>query len=224
MTENPKKTVQFGSGISPQERSTGTRILTNGEITKAFQFRHKVIVEQLGWCPGNGSGLETDDYDQWSTHFGTVGEEGLIAYARALHSTDPEKYMLFNEFRKILGEEKAKKILSEVDEEISCEISRLISSSGITSGERQVAVFQLYARMCRWGIAENKTKWYIVVDERLAIKFGELGFVFEVLSRGEFFPGNGVCVAACLDLRASLESVKRNPGLYEAIFQGVDQI
>lgn len=224
MTGNPKKTVQFGSAISPQERVVGTRQLTNGELRQAYELRYRTIVEELKWWPGDGSGVEMDDYDPWCYHFGNVWESGVVAYARIFHSSKPEKYMLFNEFKKVLGDERADEILKGVDEEISCEVSRLVSSPDLSSSDRRLAVLQLYGEMCRWGLAVGKTKWYIVIDERLMLRFAEFGFVFEELGRGEFFPGNGECIAACLDLQESFERVKQNPGLHDAIFKKVERI
>ncbi len=224
MSRNSVKTVRLGTAMCFQERMVGVRQLVRGELPQVYELRYRVIKEELGWLPKDGTGIESDDYDSWCDHFGNIGESGFLAYARVFHSSSPSKYMLFNDFKKILPDDRIDKILSQVDEDISCEVTRLVSSPDLSSADRRLAVFQLYAHMCRWGLSIDMTKWYIVVQERLMFQFREFGFVFEELGRGEFSPGGGVCIAACLDLEASHEQVKKNPPLYEAIFQGLQRI
>jgi len=77
------------------------KILKFNELEKAYQFRYKIFCEELGWLPLNPDKKESDEYDQFSIHFGVFSKDGrLVGYSRFI--LPKRNFMLEKEFKDLL--------------------------------------------------------------------------------------------------------------------------
>jgi acyl homoserine lactone synthase len=148
-----------------EKRSMLVKLLTEPEeLSKAYRLRHEVFVEKLRWVPGNPERLETDRYDEHSTHLGAFEGSDLVGYCRFTPYGKP--WMLTGEFEWYKG---------PIDCD-STEFSRL-ATDPTAPNQRAILAELFYAASwlitTRWVYAET-THRRLPVYQRMGLVYSEL--------------------------------------------------
>ena len=177
---------------------TARNILDAHEIIQAYQLRHRIFCETLGWRPEAGNGLEIDNYDIEAIFFGVFDEKNkLLAFLRII---TPEKpFMLENEFIDLVGPDH--KIRKESD---TVEISRFCVAPEIkTCLSFNVKPYHIYILLYKsvyhWCIKNNIRYTYLVIGRPLFRLLQMQGFPCKALGKPKRMPDGFVTVAAIME-------------------------
>ena len=144
-----------------------SKILTTPEeMEQAYRLRHEVFVDRLHWVHGNPERLETDRYDDHSTHVGIFDNDELVGYCRVIPWSRP--WMLTGVFDWYKG---------PIDSN-SVELSRLALDVSVPN---QCA---LLAKLLYETSKYFNCKWvYTETTHRRVPVYRRMGIVFEELDR-----------------------------------------
>ncbi len=181
---------------------------TKVDLTKAYQLRHRVFAERLGWVPQTAQRQETDMYDAWGVTLGLFGGEGtLLGAARLLPGSGV--FMLENEFRSLLPAHHV--IRKESD---TAEITRLAVSPEIKDRNFATRVMLgVLKGAYQWAVRNNIRYYYLETEPRFLVSLRMLGFPCEAIGPAVKLPPAGVeTVAALYDMvRFDRENGERRP-------------
>ncbi len=187
---------------------------TKEELTQAYQLRHRVFAEKLGWVPPTEDGQEMDMYDLWGVTIGVLDHDGtLLGMARLLPSSG--KFMLENEFGALLpGDYTIRK------EQDTAEITRLAVNPDIQDAKlsSQVMLGTLKG-IYQWAVENEIRYYYLEVEHRFLRALRMLGFPCEPIGPVVKLPPAGAgAVAALYDMaRFDNENMEKRPGFLEWI-------
>ncbi len=169
-------------------------IQTREERDQAFQLRHAVYCQQLGWVPACPDGRERDRYDPGSTTLGVFADHGqLLGLVRLIPPDRP--FMLEDDFRALLPP--GYRLHKGPD---AAEITRLTTlARGMRSPGAAPVASLLYKAIYRWSCAGNVRFLYIVVETRFFERLRRRGLPCIALGPPYRFGAGPPVVAARLD-------------------------
>lgn len=135
---------------------------TKGDLTQAYQLRHRVFAERLKWVPERPDRLEADEYDTWSTSIGVFANETrLLGLVRMTHA--PVPFMLESDFSAcLMGSHRVRK---ETD---TAEITRLAVDPAIADRGLSARLMKvIFKGMYQWCLLHDVRYTYMVVEHRL---------------------------------------------------------
>ncbi len=184
------------------------------ELTQAYQLRHRVFAEKLGWVPPTEDGQEMDMYDLWGVTIGVLDHDGtLLGMARLLPSSG--KFMLENEFGALLpGDYMIRK------EQDTAEITRLAVRPDIQDAKLSTQVMLGTLKgIYQWAVENGIRYYYLEVEHRFLRALRMLGFACEPIGPVVKLPPAGAgAVAALYDMaRFDKENLEKRPGFLEWI-------
>jgi acyl homoserine lactone synthase len=187
---------------------------TKEELTQAYQLRHRVFAEKLGWVPPTEDGQEMDMYDLWGVTIGVLDHDGtLLGMARLLPSSG--KFMLENEFGALLpGDYTIRK------EQDTAEITRLAVNPDIQDAKLSTQVMLGTLKgIYQWAVENEIRYYYLEVEHRFLRALRMLGFPCEPIGPVVKLPPAGAgAVAALYDMaRFDNENMEKRPGFLEWI-------
>jgi len=187
---------------------------TKEELTQAYQLRHRVFAEKLGWVPPTEDGQEMDMYDLWGVTIGGIDNDGtLLGMARLLPSSG--KFMLENEFGALLpGDYTIRK------EQDTAEITRLAVNPDIQDAKLSTQVMLGTLKgIYQWAVENEIRYYYLEVEHRFLRALRMLGFPCEPIGPVVKLPPAGAgAVAALYDMaRFDNENMEKRPGFLEWI-------
>jgi len=187
---------------------------TKEELTQAYQLRHRVFAEKLGWVPPTEDGQEMDMYDLWGVTIGVLDHDGtLLGMARLLPSSG--KFMLENEFGALLpGDYTIRK------EQDTAEITRLAVNPNIQDAKLSTQVMLGTLKgIYQWAVENEIRYYYLEVEHRFLRALRMLGFPCEPIGPVVKLPPAGAgAVAALYDMaRFDNENMEKRPGFLEWI-------
>lgn len=187
---------------------------TKEELTQAYQLRHRVFAEKLGWVPPTEDGQEMDMYDLWGVTIGVLDHGGtLLGMARLLPSSG--KFMLENEFGALLpGDYTIRK------EQDTAEITRLAVNPDIQDAKLSTQVMLGTLKgIYQWAVENEIRYYYLEVEHRFLRALRMLGFPCEPIGPVVKLPPAGAgAVAALYDMaRFDNENMEKRPGFLEWI-------
>jgi N-acyl-L-homoserine lactone synthetase len=187
---------------------------TKEELTQAYQLRHRVFAEKLGWVPPTEDGQEMDMYDLWGVTIGVLDHDGtLLGMARLLPSSG--KFMLENEFGALLpGDYTIRK------EQDTAEITRLAVNPDIQDAKLSTQVMLGTLKgIYQWAVENEVRYYYLEVEHRFLRALRMLGFPCEPIGPVVKLPPAGAgAVAALYDMaRFDNENMEKRPGFLEWI-------
>lgn len=184
------------------------------ELTKAYQLRHRVFAEKLGWVPATEDGQEMDMYDLWGVTIGVLSHDGtLLGMARLLPSSG--KFMLENEFGALLPVDYS--IRKERD---TAEITRLTVDPDIQDAKLSTQVMLATLKgIYQWAVENEVRYYYLEVEHRFLRALRMLGFPCEPIGPVVKLPPAGAsAVAALYDMaRFDDENMEKRPSFLEWI-------
>lgn len=163
---------------------------------KAYQLRHQIFCQTLGWIPSSLDGQETDGYDPLSVSLGVFSvQEELLASFRVLPADQP--FMLETEFAPLIDPNY--RVRKEAD---TAEITRFTTAPGLW--ERGIPPGQisklLYKGMYQWSLANAVRYLYVVVEKRFWRALIISGYPYEPIGPFKALPpADAESVAAILD-------------------------
>lgn len=176
-------------------------IVAAEEIIQAYNLRHKVFSQELGWVPETKNALEADNYDNYAISFGVFNElNKLIAFIRLIPSSAP--FMIEKEFLSLVEPEH--KIRKEAD---TVEASRLCvvpeARNDVISGNFGVhsITMLLYKGIYHWCMKNDIRFLYLVVEYKIYRLLCARGFPCQLLGRPTLMPDGVIAVAAIMDWR-----------------------
>jgi len=184
--------------------------LNQHEIEKAYRFRYKIFCEELKWLPNNNNEKESDEYDQYSVHFGVFSRSGeIVGYSRII--LPGNSFTLEKEFTDLLDPNYC--IRKEKD---TVEISRLAVKKELRGRQESATKISmlLYKIMYQWAVKNGVRYWYMVVETDY-LKVLQMFFPCKSIGPVKEYQPNVSSVAALLDIREAESIVsKTNPALY----------
>ena len=159
----------------------------NDLLNRIFVFRYQIYCEELGWissedCP---DGKETDEYDGISFHLCAMLDEEVVGCARVIR---PEM---------ILPTERFLRIPLGIDRNLTCEISRLITSKKHRKGIVEFGLLREIYHLClRKGISFA----YALMENKLKRQLAFRGIVFNQIGEPGPYIGADSIMPCLLDL------------------------
>lgn len=183
-----------------QEGSFVIKNLSNDdEMNQAFQLRHRIFCEDLGWVPQSDNLMETDGYDWHAAHIGVFNENHrIVAFSRLVF---PGTYfMIEKEFSSLIGPHHI--IRKQYD---TTEASRLcvapesrktlVHSDFGSHGLSMLA----YKGMYHWCLMHNIRYVYMVVEQKVYRMLQAKGFRSQTVGEPRTMPDGCIAVAAFVD-------------------------
>jgi acyl homoserine lactone synthase len=176
------------------------RVICDDTITLAYELRHKVFAEELGWVQQNDNGLEQDAYDKYAEHFGVFKNTNILSYLRLV--TPDYRFMLEKEFSNLVSPGYVLRKDSDTRE-----VSRLCVDFDERStrfctdiGQLGVSMF-LYRRVYQWCAEFNVRYLYLVVEYKVFRLLKMLGFPCALIGEPTRMSDGIVAAAAIMDWR-----------------------
>lgn len=177
---------------------TARNILDTHEIIQAYQLRHRIFCETLGWRPEAGNGLEIDDYDIEAIFFGVFNEKNkLLAFLRIIL---PEKrFMLENEFIDLVGpDHKIRKARDTVEISRFCIAPEIKTCLSFNVKPYHIYIL-LYKSVYHWCIQNNIKYTYLVIGRPLFRLLQMQGFPCKAIGKPKRMPDGFVTIAAIME-------------------------
>ena len=182
-----------------------------GDLQKAYQLRHLIFAEELGWVLKTESGLEQDDYDKNAVAFGVFDKmNNLSAYMRLIMAGKP--FMMENEFSFLVSPEHH--IRKGMD---TAEVSRLCVAPGARNdtisgnfGLHSTSIFLLKG-VYQWCLQNHVNCLYAVTEEKIYRLYRAKGFPFKLIGEPRQMPDGVIAAALIMDWREfeELNKLKR---------------
>jgi acyl homoserine lactone synthase len=202
--------------IEITENDYTVRNLTGpGDLHKAYELRHLIFAEELGWVPKSVAGLEIDDYDDNAVSFGVFDKKGgLSAYMRLIMSGKP--FMMEKEFSFLVSPEHS--LRKGMD---TAEVSRLCVAPGARNdtisgnfGLHSTSIFLLKG-VYQWCLKNRVDYLYAVTEEKIYRLYRAKGFPFKLIGEPRQMPDGVVAAALIMDWREFEEiNRQRRPRMY----------
>lgn len=186
------------------------------EKSMAYQLRHNVFCEELGWREQTQSGLEIDSYDTNAVFFAVFDKrQEMVASLRLILPGDT--FMLEKEFSCLVSKSAGIKKQSD-----RAEVSRLCvapqARNGIISCNFQlhtVSMF-LYKSVYHWCLVNHIRYLYFVVEDKVCRLLRAQGFPCKSLGEPKKWEDGMIAVAAIMDWREfeKINSAKKPELLY----------
>ncbi len=165
------------------------------EKDQAFRLRHQLFAETLRWVPEHPSGLEVDDYDDFTEMMALLDPaRRVLGLVRVHESTVP--YMIEKEFAVVLGSG-----LLPFKGRDTAELTRF----GVHSDARSLVLRTVHGRfdaitlmmkgLYRWSKRRSVHTLYAVTDDRVLRVLRMKGLPFEPMAEPKLMP-DGVSAVA----------------------------
>lgn len=190
------------------------RTMNKEDMQKAYSLRHHVFAEELRWVPTDPSGLEVDNYDSNSVHFGVFVGEELLAYLRLVTSTN--RFMIEEEFIGLVSDDHAirkYRDTSEISRLCLSQRGRDYKSISTDFGAYDITML-LYKCVYGW-CKEIKVRYlYFVVAKQVFRLLNARGFPCDLVGEPKNMPDGVIAAAAILDWKKfEMRSVSKKPRL-----------
>jgi acyl homoserine lactone synthase len=195
-------TFTGSKNIEITENDYTVRNLTEpGDLGKAYELRHLIFAEELGWVPQSVAGLEIDDYDTNAVSFGVFDKaDSLSAYMRLIMSGKP--FMMEKEFSFLVSPEH--RLRKGMD---TAEVSRLCVAPGARNdtisgnfGLHSTSIFLLKG-VYQWCLKNRVDYLYAVTEEKIYRLYRAKGFPFKLIGEPRQMPDGVVAAALIMDWR-----------------------
>jgi N-acyl-L-homoserine lactone synthetase len=169
------------------------------EMNQAYQLRHKVFSEDLGWVPQSDNFKEKDGYDWHSAHIGVFDKNHrIVAFSRLV--LPGTLFMIEKEFSSLIGaSHKIRKQHDTTEASRLCvapEARRMLAQSDFGShGLSMLAYKGIY----HWCIMHNIRFVYMVVELKVYRMLHAKGFHGQMVGEPRTMPDGCVAVAALID-------------------------
>jgi len=198
--------------IEIKENDFTVRNLTSaGDLQKAYQLRHLIFAEELGWVSKTEAGLELDDYDKNASAFGVFDKmNNLSAYMRLIMAG--KQFMMEKEFSFLVSPEHHLK--KGMD---TAEVSRLCVAPGARNdtvsgnfGLHSTSIFLLKG-VYQWCLKNRVDYLYAVTEEKIYRLYRAKGFPFKLIGEPKQMPDGVIAAALIMDWREfeTLNKLKR---------------
>ena len=179
--------------IEFREEEFVVRTLRDGELKRAYRFRHKVFAETLKWVPASPDGEEMDLYDLWGKTVGVLGRDGaLLGMARLLPSSG--MFMLEKDFGALLPD--GYRIRKAQD---TAEITRLAVDPDIRDTKLSTRIMlSVLKGIYQWAVQNEIRYYYLEVEHRFLRALRILGFPCEPIGPVVKLPPAGASAVAAL--------------------------
>ncbi|MGC2425254.1 MAG: acyl-homoserine-lactone synthase [Nitrospirota bacterium] len=182
-----------------------------GDLQKAYQLRHLIFAEELGWVSKTEAGLEIDDYDKNAVSFGVFDKtNNLSAYMRLIMAGKP--FMMENDFSFLVSPEHHLK--KGMD---TAEVSRLCVAPGARNdtisgnfGLHSTSIFLLKG-VYQWCLKNRIDYLYAVTEEKIYRLYRAKGFPFKLIGEPRQMPDGVIAAALIMDWKEfeNLNELKR---------------
>lgn len=194
-----------------EEGGYSVRVITEAsELSQAFQLRHRIFCEELGWVPETIDGMEIDEYDINAIPFGVFDPAGnLRAYLRLILTNKP--FMLKEIFGNLIGNGHVLRrdtFTAEVSRLCVAPEARKDSVSG-NFGAHNISMF-LYKGVYHWCLENDVRYLYLVVEEKIFRLLNAKGILCSLIGEPQSMPDGVNAVAGIIDWR---DVEKRNAAL-----------
>jgi acyl homoserine lactone synthase len=178
------------------------------DLRKAYELRHLIFAEELGWVSKTDAGLETDDYDRNAVSFGVFDRMNtLSAYMRLIMAGKP--FMMEKEFSFLVSPEH--RIRKGMD---TAEVSRLCVAPGARNdtisgnfGLHSTSIFLLKG-VYQWCLKNQVDYLYAVTEEKIYRLYRAKGFPFKLIGEPRQMPDGVIAAALIMDWR-EFEDINR---------------
>ena len=184
--------------------------LNVSERGDAYSLRAQVFSSELGWAPQNASGLEMDEFDKTSLHFGIFTPTGQIV-ATARVTPAGQAWMLDSCFRSLWPENAPQYRHSE-----ACEISRLAVNPQLRSRPVHHGVLLvdlLYKALFHFCLLHGIRHSYVAVTPHMLRHMRQRGLVCQQLAPFKRMPDGVYAGAVLVDWDALAQRSCRGQGL-----------
>ncbi|MGA2191848.1 MAG: acyl-homoserine-lactone synthase [Nitrospirota bacterium] len=191
-------------------------IISDGDLQKSYELRHRVFCEELEWVPRSSTGAEIDRYDEQAVAIGVFDpQDRLVAYMRLLRAEGA--YMIEEEFKAMV--DSGHNISHEKG---TAELSRLCiapearkDTVKTKSGRYSISVLLLKG-IYYWSKLNRVRHLYGVMEHKTYRLAWAKGFPLKLLGEPQIMPDGVVAVGILLDWQEfEFSNVIRHPGLIE---------
>lgn len=187
-------------------------LTTKEEKAAAYQLRHQIFAEELGWVPSNDNHKEIDVYDKRCVQVGIFTPNRLIACLRIHFSTDC--FMLEKEFKTVIGDHEIIKTPQTIEVTRFCIANDVRKSQVITEYGTFPIVMALEKAFYNWCRANGKDIVYMVVSKHFFRLLNLLGMPCTAVAPAVTMPDGVVAVAAISSWTAfEKHNEKKKPAL-----------
>jgi N-acyl amino acid synthase of PEP-CTERM/exosortase system len=192
------------------------------DLEEMFKLRYEVYcIEREFLSADNYVGLESDEYDEYSTHFGGYNMGNLIVGTARLVQPPKEIPFPFETHCSVF-----KDFIFPLREQ-SSEISRLVvrktyrrryddSPYGVSKRDKPLLLIGLYREMYRHSRDNGVRYWYAAMESSLALSLCKMGFKFVPIGPSTDYYGSVTPFIA--DLNELNETLKKENQLLSAWF------
>lgn len=172
------------------------------EKEQAYELRHEIFHDELGWVNAFENRQETDSYDKDCIMIGVYDEKGdLIGTARIIYSNFP--MMIEKEFADLVSE--SHKIRKNRD---TFEVTRFGVKKSVRNKVKGMASLALYKGLYLFSLINNMRYMYIVVDRVMMFNLKIKGVPCKRLGHIKKNPDGCRSMGAIVDLREFEEKMK----------------
>jgi acyl homoserine lactone synthase len=175
---------------------------SNEEKIQAYQLRHEIFHDELGWVEAIENRQEIDKYDNNAIMMGVYNEKHeLIGTARIIYSSSP--MMIEKEFADLVSESHT--IRKNKD---PFEVTRFGIKKSVRNKVKGKASLALYKGLYLWSLLNDMRYMYIVVDRMMMFNLKIKGIPCKKLGNIKINPDGCRSMSAIIDLREFEEKMK----------------
>lgn len=198
--------------LAREDACTVELLKSGSEKRQAYRLRHRLFAEALRWVPESPSGLEIDEYDNWTDMIAVMdARRRVLGQVRVHEAMVP--YMIEHEFAVLLSQLPPKS-------RNTAELTRF----GVAPEARAQVIqtpwgdFDLFTLLLkgvyRWSLRQEIHTLYAVVDQRVFRLLKMRGFPFEPMGEPRIMPDGVIAVAVRMDWRRfEAQNRERKPAL-----------
>ena len=163
---------------------------TQEELQKYYQFRYKVMCEELGHIPKNKNYIDIDSYDRHSLHLMVVDEANeVVATTRVIYNSQDGlptlKYMKMDN-----------SMYNSIPKAYTCELSRVFVDNKVRSpNNTKEIIYKLIAKIYIYTKRHDIKLFYAALEKNFIRLLKILKINFKIIGdEGEFYGLRSPCI------------------------------
>ena len=131
---------------------------TEDELKKYYQFRYKIMCEELGHIKKNKNNFDIDEYDRYSLHLMAIDKNNQIVATMRVIYNSPQNYPTLKHIKLRTSDNISKKS--------SCEISRVFIDKNIRSIQNsKEIIYKLVSEVYNFSNKHDINFFYAALEE-----------------------------------------------------------